>query len=256
MNNLFEILESVTILVIAVGGYKQTKRIIALEKQLNKVNKIAEIREKYNEIISNITIKRIKTIHESQIKSKEEFSQLQTEIESNYNIFVKDFNDNFTTVGENEAKLKQALKLIASENKQFNLRLNALSSNIHKIDDKCKVSFLKVGEKLGVTKKEDEKLEKSVLNGSSSTFSEPIIPSEKTILKEAKKKYKNGTYFIPLTLFNSKTLDKCKNYQVQVVLDQKFNFKDGKLFAKTGSVTSHVIWDNNEWAEIIPSTNE
>lgn len=160
MNNLFEFIQFAFIFLLSVTGLSRSRQINALKRELKTEKQISEIRGKHHKTLSDFTLKSITLISKYLTKSKEEFSEFQTEIESNFNTFVKDFNDNFTTVGENEAKLKQALKLIASENKQFNLRLNALSSNIHKIDDECKVSFLKVGEKLGVTKKEDEILSK------------------------------------------------------------------------------------------------
>lgn len=160
MNNLFEIIQFALIFLLSVTGLSRSRQINTLKKVLKKQTQIAEIRDKQHKILSDFTLKSIKSISMFQTKSKEEFSELKTEIESNFNTFVKDFNDNFTTVGENEEKIKQALKLIATENKQFNLRLNALSSNISNIDDKCKVTFLKVGKKLGVTKKEDELLSK------------------------------------------------------------------------------------------------
>jgi hypothetical protein len=219
MNNLFEIIQSALIFFLAISGLRQSRKIYLLSESL-------DLTDDNNE-------------------KTEEFLK----------IMVSDINENFITITKFVNETNKNFKLIDSENKQFNLRLNTLSNNVHKIDDKCKNSFLKVGKKLEITKSEDQQLFDII---QSIKYSNGMSIAEEKLMKQAKKNYKKGTYFIPVSesLGNHTVLKKSKNSNLQVVVGEKFNFLSGKLYAKTGNVTSHVIWDSGTWAEIIPSTNE
>lgn len=219
MNNLFEIIQSALIFFLAISGLRQSRKIYLLSESLDLTD--------FNNENTEETLK----------------------------IMVSDINENFITITKFVNETNKNFKLIDSEHKQFNLRLNTLSNNIHKVDDKCQNSFLKVGKKLEITKSEDQQLFDII---QSIKHSNGLSIAEDKIIKQAKKNYKKGTYFIPVSepLSNHTVLKKSKHSNIQVVFSEKFYFQAGKLYAKTGNVTSHVIWHSGTWAEIIPSTNE
>jgi hypothetical protein len=138
MNNLFEILESVIILLLTLSGLKQTKRIKDLEKSIKLTDQYIEAVHENTGIKFNIQKILIKGLFH---KNNKEYKLLQ----SRHNELVNSLNE---YQGQFRDNVSDKFKIVHEE--------------ISKMDKRVENTFLKVGNKLGVTKKEDEMLSKKV----------------------------------------------------------------------------------------------
>jgi hypothetical protein len=138
MNNLFEILESVTILLLAVSGLKQANRIKYLEKSIKLTDQYIEAVHENTGIKFKIQKNLIKGLFHKNNKEYKLIQSHHNELVNSLNEYQSQFRDN----------VSDEFKIVHEE--------------ISKMDKRVANTFLKVGNKLGVTKKEDEILSKKV----------------------------------------------------------------------------------------------